>query len=62
MGGRSGAYADAYGPTALRWARCLRWTEGEVTYAELALDFELTVRRAPPARPEHLLQMAVLPL
>ena len=29
----------------LRWARCLWWTAGEVTYAELALDFEPTVRR-----------------
>ena len=35
---------------------------GEVTYAQLALDFELTVQRAPPARPEHAPRMAVLPL
>ena len=42
----------------LRWARCLQWTVGEVTYAELALDFELTL----PAWPEHSLRMMVLPL
>ena len=35
----------------LRWARCLWWTAGEVTYAELALDFELTVQWALPAGP-----------
>ena len=45
----------------LRWARCLQWTAGKVTYAELALDFELTVQRALPAQPEHSLCMTVLP-
>ena len=46
----------------LRWARRLQWAAGKVTYAEPALDFELTVRRALPARPKHSLRMTVLPL
>ena len=46
----------------LRWARCLQWTAGEVTYAELALNLELTVQRVLPARPKHALHMTVLPL
>ena len=44
------------------WASMLRWCEGEVSYAELAMDFEATSGRALPARPEHALRMAVLPL
>ena len=39
-----------------------RWREGEVSYAELAMDFEATLGRALPARPEHALRMTVLPL
>ena len=42
-------------------ARCQEWPVGEVMYAELALDFELTAHRALPARPEHSLRMTVLP-
>ena len=47
------------------WASSLRWMEGETSYAELALDFEITAGRALPtlpARPEHALRMTVLPL
>ena len=40
----------------------LRWQEGEVSYAELAMDFEATSGRALPARPEHALRMTLLPL
>ena len=36
--------------------------DGAITYAGLALDFELFVRRVLPARPEHGMQMTVLPL
>ena len=46
----------------LRLAWCLHWTAGEVTYAELALDFELAVQQALAARPEHPLRMTMLPL
>ena len=35
------------------WASMLRWREGEVSYAELAMDFEATSGRALPARPER---------
>ena len=31
----------------------LRWREGEVSYAELAMDLEATSGGALPARPEH---------
>ena len=34
---------------------------GDVTYAELALDFELTVQGAPHAQPKHALRLVVLP-
>ena len=44
------------------WAFMLCWQEGEVSYAELAMDFEATSGRALPARPEHALRMIVLPL
>ena len=44
------------------WASMLRWREGEVSYAELAMDFEATSGGALPARLEHALRMTVLPL
>ena len=44
------------------WASVLRWREKEVSYKELAMDFEATSGRALPARPEHALRMTVLPL
>ena len=44
------------------WASMLRWRAGEVSYAELAMDFEATSGRALPARPELAPWMTVLPL
>ena len=44
------------------WASMLRWQEGKVSYAELALDFAATSGQALPVRPKHALRMTVLPL
>ena len=44
------------------WASMLRWREGEVSYAELAMEFEATSGWALPACPEHALRMTVFPL
>ena len=48
----------------LRWAGALLWLpgQGQVTYAELALDFEEHAGRALPAAPGHKLAGRVLPL
>ena len=48
----------------LRWAGALLWLpgQGQVTYAELALDFEEHAGRALPAAPGHRLAGRVLPL
>ena len=46
----------------LTWARELYLVPGDVTYAELTLDFKLTVQRVLPAQPEHALRLVVLPL
>ena len=44
------------------WVSKMHWQEGEMSYAELAMHFEITPGRALPACPEHALRMAVLPL
>ena len=48
----------------LRWARALLWLpgQGQVTYVELALDFEEHAGRALPAAPGHKLAGRVPPL
>ena len=48
----------------LRWAGALLWLpgQGQVTYVELALDFEEHAGRALPAAPGHKLAGRVLPL
>ena len=46
----------------LQWSLGLLWMDGEVSYAELRLDLELTISRALLARPEHNLRMTGLPL
>ena len=48
----------------LRWAGALLWLpgQGQVTYVELALDFEEHAGRALPAAPGHKLVGRVLPL
>ena len=48
----------------LRWARALSWPPGpgEVSWVELALDYEAFVGRALPAAPDHKLRGARLPL
>ena len=48
----------------VRWARALAWMPGpaEVSWAELALDYEAFVGRALPASPDHRLQRTRLPL
>ena len=48
----------------VRWARALAWDPGpaEVSWAELALDYEAFVGRALPASPDHRLRGTRLPL
>ena len=48
----------------VRWASALQWVpgSGQVTYAELALDFESQSNRALPARPGHRHPQRVLSL
>ena len=48
----------------IRWARALAWAPGpaEVSWAELALDYEAFVGRALPASPDHRLRGTRLPL
>ena len=48
----------------VRWARALAWMPGpaEVSWAELALDYEAFVRRALPASPDHRRRGTRLPL
>ena len=48
----------------LRWAGALLWLpdQGQVTYVELALEFEEHAGRAPPAAPGHKLAGRVPPL
>ena len=48
----------------VRWARALAWAPGpaEVSWAELALDYEAFVGRALPASPDHRLRGTRLPL
>ena len=48
----------------VRWARALAWMPGpaEVSWAELALDYEVFVGRALPAFPDHRLRGTRLPL
>ena len=48
----------------VRWARALAWMPGpeEVSWAELALDYEAFVGRALPASPDHWLRGTRLPL
>ena len=45
----------------VRWARALAWMP-EVSWAELALDYEAFVGRAHPASPDHRLRGTGLPL
>ena len=47
----------------VRWARTLAWMPGpaEVSWAELALDYEAFVGRALPASPDHWLRGTRLP-
>ena len=48
----------------IKWARALAWMPepAEVSWAELALDYEAFVRRALPASPEHQLRGTRMPL